>query len=367
MPNVHFQSSRVAIQIGPAVPTPALLKSRWHAPKRPYADVATCSMLSALETSLRNVRDCVPGRSSATVAARPPSSMSVRTTFMPSSAQRIANSRPNPLAAPVMTATFSRSSFIPVLTALPRYSAGLKRRAYFVDALLDAGVDHIENLRLRLAVGLGQGPHGTERLFDGLLGHLGRLRRRTAVLRHALQLRSNLAQNRLQHFRLLVRNRLDAIECNLVGLDDRLEVLAAAFHDRQQIDVWQLQLVHDLVEVDNGKLRLVHAWSLSIELTSEDYIRGRRPRQDAVASPPMGCPTDAVFLASAMKLRAAKNNETQVKAIASGTTSVIADCNPTARNASVISLVPAAVIACFAYISDSAPVTTVPKPAPRTY
>jgi hypothetical protein len=34
-------------------------------------------------------------------------------------------------------------------------SAGLKRRAYFVDALLDARVDHIENLRLRLAVGLG--------------------------------------------------------------------------------------------------------------------------------------------------------------------------------------------------------------------
>jgi hypothetical protein len=39
----------------------------------------------------------------------------------------------------------------------------------------------------------------------------------------------------------------------------------------------------------------------------------------------MGCPTDAVFLASAIKLRAAKNSEMQVKAIASGTTSVIAD------------------------------------------
>jgi len=47
--------------------------------------------------------------------------------------------------------------------------------------------------------------------------------------------------------------------------------------------------------------------------------------QDAVASPLTRCPADAVFLASAMKLRAAKNNETQVKAIASGTTSAIAD------------------------------------------
>jgi hypothetical protein len=47
--------------------------------------------------------------------------------------------------------------------------------------------------------------------------------------------------------------------------------------------------------------------------------------QDAVASPPMRSPAEAVFLASAMKLRAAKNSETQVKAIASGTTIVIAD------------------------------------------
>jgi hypothetical protein len=47
--------------------------------------------------------------------------------------------------------------------------------------------------------------------------------------------------------------------------------------------------------------------------------------QDAVASPPVRCPADAVNLASAMKLRAAKNSETQVNPIASGTTSVIAD------------------------------------------
>ena len=52
-----------------------------------------------------------------------------------------------------------------------------------------------------------------------------------------------------------------------------------------------------------------------------------KPRcyQDAVASAPIRCPTDAVFVASAMKLRAAKNSETQVKAIASGTTKAIAD------------------------------------------
>ena len=55
------------------------------------------------------------------------------------------------------------------------------------------------------------------------------------------------------------------------------------------------------------------------------YPREAGCGQDAVASPPMRCPADAVFLASAMKLRAAKNNETQVKAIASGTTSAIAD------------------------------------------
>src|SRR5260221_9624201 len=90
------------------------------------------------------------------------------------------------------------------------------------------------------------------------------------------------------------------------------------------------------------------------------YPREAGCDQDAVASPPMRCPTDAVFLASAMKLRAAKNSETQVKAIASGTTSVIADWSPMARNASVIWLAPAAVIACRAYMSDSAPVTTVP-------
>src|SRR6266550_3242091 len=47
------------------------------------------------------------------------------------------------------------------------------------------------------------------------------------------------------------------------------------------------------------------------------YPREAGRGQDAVASPPMRCPADAVFLASAMKLRAAKNNETQVKAIAS--------------------------------------------------
>jgi hypothetical protein len=39
----------------------------------------------------------------------------------------------------------------------------------------------------------------------------------------------------------------------------------------------------------------------------------------------MGFPTDAVLPASAMKLRAAKNSEMQVKAIATGTTSAIAD------------------------------------------
>src|SRR5882724_3348687 len=103
IPNVHFQSSSVAVQIGPAVPTPALLKSRWHAPKRSYVDLARCSMLSALETSLPITRDSVSGLSSATVAPKPPVSISVRTTFIPSSAQRIANSPPNPLAAPVIT------------------------------------------------------------------------------------------------------------------------------------------------------------------------------------------------------------------------------------------------------------------------
>jgi hypothetical protein len=55
------------------------------------------------------------------------------------------------------------------------------------------------------------------------------------------------------------------------------------------------------------------------------YLREAGRDQDAVASPPIRSPADAVFLASAMKLRAAKNSETQVKAIASGTTSAIAD------------------------------------------
>src|SRR5258708_31772420 len=107
---------------------------------------------------------------------------------------------------------------------------------------------------------------------------------------------------------------------------------------------------------------------LEMSRPSDRARKAGGPRdQDAVASPPMGCPADAVFLASAMKLRAAKNSETQVKAIASDTTSVIADWSPTARNTSVIWLVPAAAIACLAYMSDNAPVTTGPKPAPRTY
>src|SRR6266478_5465538 len=55
------------------------------------------------------------------------------------------------------------------------------------------------------------------------------------------------------------------------------------------------------------------------------YSSKPRCYQDAVASAPIRCPTDAVFVASAMKLRAAKNSETQVKAIASGTTKAIAD------------------------------------------
>src|SRR5258707_9115677 len=75
-----------------------------------------------------------------------------------------ASGRPGPLAR---NCRFFEESLI--------RSAGLQRLANFVDALLDAGVDDIENLRLRLAVGLGQRPHGTELLFDGLLGHLGRL------------------------------------------------------------------------------------------------------------------------------------------------------------------------------------------------
>jgi hypothetical protein len=48
------------------------------------------------------------------------------------------------------------------------------------------------------------------------------------------------------------------------------------------------------------------------------YSREAGCNQDAVASPPMRCPADAVFLASAMKLRAAKNSETQVVEIILG-------------------------------------------------
>src|SRR5882724_9849308 len=143
IPNVHFQSSSVASQIGPAVPTPALLKSRWHAPKRSYTDFARCSTLSAFETSLRNVRDCASGLRSAIVVASPPSSTSVRTTFIPSSAQRIANSRPNPLAAPVMTATFSRSSFIPVSTVWPPYNAAFAAAGFALISLYNSFLDSL--------------------------------------------------------------------------------------------------------------------------------------------------------------------------------------------------------------------------------
>src|SRR5262245_10560538 len=112
-PTTHSHSARVLSQMAASVPTPALLQSKWTAPKASSVFWASASRSLAWETSVRTASTVAPEafRLASAFANGSPST-SARTAFMPSCTQRSARARPMPLAAPVMTATLSLKSFM---------------------------------------------------------------------------------------------------------------------------------------------------------------------------------------------------------------------------------------------------------------
>src|SRR5579862_2796781 len=129
MSSVHFQSSIVAVQMGPATATPALLKTRWTAPNFSQALAASASRSPGFETSQRMHSARTPICAIAISVSRMPfSSMSASTTFAPSRAQAITSSRPMPLPAPVTTAVLPFRSRIasPSCFPLDRIPTGVR-------------------------------------------------------------------------------------------------------------------------------------------------------------------------------------------------------------------------------------------------
>src|SRR6516225_5353734 len=110
----HSQSAMAFSQMGASgPPTPALLQSRWTAPKASRVFWASASTSLAWETSVRTASTVAPEAFMlASVFVNASSSTSARTAFIPSCTQRSAMARPMPLAAPVMTATLSLKSFM---------------------------------------------------------------------------------------------------------------------------------------------------------------------------------------------------------------------------------------------------------------
>ena len=94
-------------------PTPALLQSTWHPPKRSKTASASAVTESRLVTSVRKTMVVSSSWSSAATEASAVSSTSATTTRMPSSANARTIASPMPLAPPVTTATLSRRSSIP--------------------------------------------------------------------------------------------------------------------------------------------------------------------------------------------------------------------------------------------------------------
>ena len=105
-PNTHSQSVRLCSQTGRLQTTPALLQRICTAPKASNVRAARFSTSVAFETSVLTVRTVAPfAFKSVSSFTNGSSSMSARTTFIPSAANRSANPFPIPLAAPVITAT----------------------------------------------------------------------------------------------------------------------------------------------------------------------------------------------------------------------------------------------------------------------
>src|SRR3954447_8501846 len=123
-PSSHFQSEMVHCQISPPVATPALLWSRWTAPKASTARCASASTSSDFETSVATVRTSAPSLpNSFPATSSAPGSISARTIFMPAEAHRPATALPMPLAPPVITATFPCRSFMYSVSPLPGSAA----------------------------------------------------------------------------------------------------------------------------------------------------------------------------------------------------------------------------------------------------
>src|SRR5262245_56297375 len=107
-PRTHSQSASELSQAETPAHTPALLHSRWTAPKAARARWAKASTSWALDTSVTTASTGVPvACRAAAVAVKVSPSTSATTTFIPSCAHRSASARPMPLAAPVITATLS--------------------------------------------------------------------------------------------------------------------------------------------------------------------------------------------------------------------------------------------------------------------
>src|SRR6185369_7088531 len=113
-PNPHSQFCNGWFQLGPnPPPTPALLQRIWTPPKVSTVFFANASTESAFDTSVTTPSTVAPLlRISVSAWRKALSSTSARTTFRPAAANRSANARPMPLAAPVTTATRALNSFI---------------------------------------------------------------------------------------------------------------------------------------------------------------------------------------------------------------------------------------------------------------
>ncbi len=124
-PKTQRQSFGVVSQIFElGAPTPALLQSTWHAPKRSYTASARASTEASSLTSVRTaVTAAPPVESSPAAAASAGSSMSAMTTVMPWATKALARASPIPLAPPVTTATLPLRSCMCLLPV--RVSPGL--------------------------------------------------------------------------------------------------------------------------------------------------------------------------------------------------------------------------------------------------
>src|SRR4029077_6675216 len=109
----HSQSFQVASHAAPPAATPALLNSKCTWPNASSVCRANRSTSLRFETSVLTPSTVPPAVfSSVSALVRLASSISARTTFMPSLTHRSAIPRPMPLAAPVITATLPLKSFI---------------------------------------------------------------------------------------------------------------------------------------------------------------------------------------------------------------------------------------------------------------